>query len=452
MNLVYKYTRLLAVTPLLIACSNGLPKSVPTDDSPYYEFSSTEDALRALRYWNVSCADTANCPSTVGQVVVLIGNNVGVCTATLTANDTIVTNSHCFPDDAGSPQTVCSRFTSIVFPRSGQHEREVVGCAEVLAKSDIADGKFDRPDYMVLKLKKSLNRGSHSVSREGMRDGEKLNVFKIDPTDIGGGRLVGATCEVLHGTIFFPHANRADSPIQTTKSCEIVQGNSGSSLLDPRGIIRGVVFASAMPKSGARQAGGLDQKKIQGLLSRLKIGISTNAACMTYRFPSAGPVSPNCVVNAAENNRRQAAELPAKIMETVDREVQASLLAQPIDESRFGFSLDSSPIQSKEAFLAVRAAPACLKPGLAWENANQKYIATGREWKIGPDVDDHLRLVIVAKSRVLNTTVELLEKARPNAPARVKVTDDRANSVGLHRPFVKEMTFPICQSRDLIAP
>ncbi len=140
------------------------------------------------------------------------GSHISVCTATLVANDVVITNSHCFPAELGAPEQLCSSNAKVVFPASGSRPTESVECAAVLEKSDLAGDKFDRPDYMVLKLKKATDRGAHSVSREGMRDGEKLKVYKVNPLPNNGGTLIGETCEVLYGTVIRPQADEPENP------------------------------------------------------------------------------------------------------------------------------------------------------------------------------------------------------------------------------------------------
>ncbi len=429
--------------PLFAACSNHSPTKTPSHTSPFYEYESSLSAQSAADGWQVACSSPEACPSTVGQLVVTAGSRVGVCTATLVANDVVVTNSHCFPDGFGAPEPLCSSNARIVFPASGAHPAESIECAAVLKKSDLINDAFDQPDYMVLKLKRATDRGAHPVSREGMREGEKLKIHKIDPLPRGGGTLTGETCEVLYGTVIRPQADEPENPIHVTKGCNVISGNSGSALTDERGRIRGLMFAS---KNLEDEPGRLptlpsaEQKKITEIYRRLKIGLVTNASCIAHDFHGAGATHPDCDAMTLEEAGLSSSVDRERLAKALRDQITADLQAHPFDETLFGYDVvkDSSTPASD----ALRIAPACFKSAEAWQNRRKEASAAGRRWWIEIDIDDRLRLAFHVKSAELRTSVHLQGKFKRNGETPVSIMTSSDESGGFS---VEHADWTVCK-------
>lgn len=306
---------------------------------PVYETDLNVTDL--ARDWRVQCRNSSQCPDTVAQVLMATGRSAGVCTATLVASDIAITNSHCFDfDTTNSPDYVCRNGTVLVFASNSPSGREVVECESVIKKSRIGadgSGNFRNPDYMILKLKRSLNRGFEVIDPQGMEDGLRLTVKKVNPVRRNLGELVVETCETLHGTLLMPNANHHNSPVHTMGRCEVISGNSGSSLFDASGKIRGLIFAGLTEESFTRLERTLP-KSIVDQLRSVRPSLSTNAACIEYlerRF-----VPNECLKGLTEAEQQvdvKNTEGYSRILEQVTR-----IPADP----QFGYSLKEGKLSS----------------------------------------------------------------------------------------------------------
>lgn len=268
----------------VVACGGASGPSLKNvGNVPVFEYLTEEDSQEALQNWKVTCSDSNNCPNTVGQLVMQVRESVGVCTGTLIAPDRVLTNSHCFDlsESGVTPATLCSQGTRIVFAENSRSGREVVECESVITKSRIksgGDGKFLDPDYMILKLKRPVTRGFESINFSGLDDGMRLEVRKVNPNPYGGGILDVARCEVLYQTVLLPSANNALAPVHVLGGCPVIPGNSGSSIFDSKGQIRGVVFAGVQRELLTQ--GGLP-RTLTSRLEQLMPSFAANAACIS---------------------------------------------------------------------------------------------------------------------------------------------------------------------------
>lgn len=326
---------------ILSACaeSDG-PTRYTRGRVPVYEYGNENEALRQTKNWKLNCADKTNCPNTVGQLVVAIGKSVGVCTATLVANDLVVTNSHCFDlqNNAPSPESICNRGSVIVFASQSVSGREVVECGSVVAKSrilsEIAQMNFRNPDYMILRLKRPLNRGFERVDSSGLSDGLKLQIRKVDPVNRGGGKLVVEDCETLHGTFLMAAANHRYSPVHVQSRCQVIPGNSGASLFDRNGNIRAVIFATLDQERLYMMAGNMPEASFRNV-QRAQPSIATNGACI--KWSSGAQLPPECAKGLTDKEHNAALNAGLDEGKVVSSMVQES--RNQISDPRFVYEL-----------------------------------------------------------------------------------------------------------------
>jgi hypothetical protein len=262
----------------LVACGDT---GKSNDRIKTYDIDSP-NAVEASADWQVRCLDSRNCPNTVGQLLMVAGGKGGVCTATLIGPNLALTNSHCFDSHPGrTPESICTGGrTVMIFATNSPSGREVVECESVVRKSELKKSEgFHSPDYMILKLKRSLTRGYETVNTSGVSDGQTLVIKKVNPTRRNLGELEVSRCEVVHGTIFMPKNKSPESAVHVTKGCQVIQGNSGSSLFDSEGKVRGVIFATLDPEE-MEKADIEGIKEMASVIRRVRAGYMTNAACM----------------------------------------------------------------------------------------------------------------------------------------------------------------------------
>lgn len=302
--------RLLSVLALgisLVSCGKD-PNNYRVNSAgiPTYDFLTQSEAQKQYNTWQVKCLDPQKCPDSVGQLIVLTERSVSVCTATLISEDTVITNSHCFDIyDSNqrkiSEEKVCAGGSSVVFATNSASGREQISCFKVLKKSLISRTAL-YSDYMILQLSKKSKRKSDPVVRLGMKDKEKLTLRKVNPKQRGLGELEVQDCEVLHRTAILPGASNKDFFVHVLKGCEMVQGNSGSSLVDKDSNVRGVVFAGIKETSTAQM--DQFQKDVYAKAREVKTSLAANATCMEFDFPN----QPGADIKKCSEHRAQAGD------------------------------------------------------------------------------------------------------------------------------------------------
>ena len=244
-----------------------------------YHYLTPREAQSQYKKWEVKCKDKTNCPDSVAQLLVIDGASFGGCTATLIAEDLVLTNSHCldFKDEQTgktiSPDKLCSEGTTMVFPNESPSGREVVRCKTVVTKSALGSSRI-YADFMILQLNRKLTRQFDPVIRDGLQDGESLKVRKINPMSKGFGELIIETCEVI-------------------------MVNSGSSLVDDEGQIKAIVFAGVLHQDTSGMSDW--NKSLIKKAREVKTSLVTNATCIDYPFPNTtGYDAEKCTKNIDE--------------------------------------------------------------------------------------------------------------------------------------------------------
>lgn len=370
------------------------------------------------RDWTVQCRNSNQCPNTVAQVLMATGRSAGVCTATLIANDTAITNSHCFDFDTGnSPDFVCRSGTVLIFASNSPSGREVVECERVIKKSRIGgdgSGNFRNPDYMILKLKRSLNRGYEVIDPQGMEDGLRLTVKKVNPVRRSYGELVVESCETLHGTLLMPGANHPNSPVHTMGRCEVISGNSGSSLFDRNGKIRGLIFAGLTDESYTKLERTIP-KPIIDQMRAVRPSLSTNAACIEYserRF-----VPNECLKGLTEAEQ----EVDLKTTEGYAR-IQEQVTRLPLDP-QFGFAIEEGKLNPNQTIdLSYR--PSCVRQEIATMPAFNSLPIMIYNWKASIGVNSRLRPTINPGQAQSQSCYFTLTKNRQNS-VEISTSDSR---------------------------
>ncbi|MFN8791554.1 MAG: trypsin-like serine peptidase [Bdellovibrionales bacterium] len=419
----------------LVACGGSSGPSFNNNGNvPVYTYPNEEASQEALRNWKVRCSDSSNCPDTVGQLVMQVGESVGVCTGTLIAPDRILTNSHCFdmPDAGLTHATLCSQGTRIVFAENSRSGREVVECESVVVKSRIRNSgeqKFLDPDYMILKLKRSVSRGFESINFSGLEDGMRLEVRKVNPNRPGGGTLDVARCEVLHQTALLPSANSALAPVHILAGCPVIPGNSGSSVFDSQGQIRGVLFAGVQREL-------LDQARLpRAVVSRLKElmpSYAANAACISTLGRESLPSRCSQGRTSAENRDEDRSDFnQLDIRNRLERDLQ-SFSGNP----RFGYDFRRKVNARGESEMVYR--PVCLRASAA-SSFGEVMQANLMIWSEDLQLDERLKPRVEFRPRSISCQFEYEGPSGHGVRIETLSSDCRLGSSASSRE-----TWPIC--------
>ncbi len=392
LNLYFKSVCLVLSVGFLSACADSKSKGgKPNADGVLvYVYGSENEALRESKNWEVKCRDTAQCPDSVAQMVMVAGPKLGVCTATLIAPDVAITNSHCFDIEPGlAPASICSKGAALIFASASPSGREVVECESVIIKSKIGgegEKDFSNPDYMVLKLKRSLSRKFETIDTQGLEDGLQVIAKKVNPEGRGVGRLVVDNCEIMHGTFLTPGSDNKLSPVHTMANCTVMSGNSGSSVFDRSGKIRGLVFAGIPEENLKKIEDSLPPKLVRSIKDK-KPSFVTNIACVD--FNASGKLPVECT------ERPASAEDSARAKEQELTEKVALEMAQHPRDSRFQYKMIE--VKNSRAMKTLVFKPVCYNGDISSipESATSLQLSIG-VWNVDYDFSQRLKLELTA--------------------------------------------------------
>jgi hypothetical protein len=217
--------------------------------------------------------------ATTGRTV-----NLGTCTAFLVDDKTMMTNSHCIPDELKKNKSKnCADYMGFVFRSKG--EKHTRFCKQVKYFSEIGESK-NKPDYALVELDSPvLNTRGFVVNRVGVESGGLSEIHSFDPKRSGGtifGNYRKSTCVSKEKSIIGSFLESRSSIIPIFRNdieafnCNVIPGNSGSPAVKPgtRAAI-GVVYAGQTKKF--MQAFGkrdIDFSKLN------KFGLLSNFACL----------------------------------------------------------------------------------------------------------------------------------------------------------------------------
>lgn len=275
------------MTLLLVGCSQGSLSHVDPSEMPIESFTSTQELNRTLDQWKVNCHDIQACPNSVGQVLITNGRVLGLCTGTLIDNKYVLTNSHCFQiresqsPRMADPQKICESGTRIVFASNSTQGANQLKCKKVVEKSVLSE-TYMNSDYLLFEVENTSARESDRVSRQGFIESEDYFMRKVNPVRRGFGELVIEKCRPVFRTVLVPRAHDEHFHIQVMKGCDAVSGNSGSSLVDNQGKVRGILFKGFAAET--QRILNEFEKDIRNKAIKQKTTLITNATCMNFPF------------------------------------------------------------------------------------------------------------------------------------------------------------------------
>lgn len=264
----------LAFSFLVIsALTMGCAKNDDTDSKePFPIYDANSPLGKELSYASLTCA-TSECESnksdfeSIGLVAMASDGytstyssyKIGQCTGFLYgSNDIVALNSHCITDAMWKNRSKCGEILAIKFPETPGHPSEIRSCTEIIYKSDISDySAFNmQQDYAFFRIR-PVNRAVLPLATTPTGSQQTISVRKINPrqyqTSIGG-QLDYARCQTQAGSLLNTNYNSQWSetglgvrPKNSNSSCKIIQGNSGSPVLNARNEVIG--FAQSYANS-----------------------------------------------------------------------------------------------------------------------------------------------------------------------------------------------------------
>ena len=236
------------------------------------KYDTIGEAKRVMELTTATCDTATNCHPSVGSFLVRDASDVYACTTFFASPQMILTNKHCIPNNA---QEKGSRFEHalIKLPAAQGFVPEIIPVTEVLdiSKFSVADERIVQ-DWALLKLATPSRRAAIKISQSGAADGQTFSIYKFNPEQsrLRTSQELVKCIAAQAGQLLVDIADRK-SPLLAMMNCKVVQGNSGSPILDSEGSARGIVSIRYTPRA---KFGGLQAVH----------GIGTNFACVDMQL------------------------------------------------------------------------------------------------------------------------------------------------------------------------
>lgn len=284
---------LLAATILTLAVSMGCGKKAKIlDNRPTAAIDPISGKLEAeLRLQSVICEAGLSCPGGMAKIAIIDNNKLKFCTGFLVNSVTLATASSCLTQTLriSEDDNRCQKDLHVFFPRSGFSQAIRVGCQKLLYASQVpgTDPVLWRQDVAYIELSEPVYRRSVRLNRQGMKDGEKLTLWKIDADNNQLGVIRKDECEVIQNSYVNPLFDTDTNPTALLSGCSFKEGNAGSMILGDRQDWRGVV---SKPLSAALER-VVRRNEIEPLKPVLHVA---NGACLQSVLESDAPTARAC--------------------------------------------------------------------------------------------------------------------------------------------------------------
>lgn len=206
------------------------------DDSSYTftEYGDTT-AKGILKKRDLICQSDESCPEALGVTVSLKDDNFysqeySSCTSFLVSSNIVATNSHCLPKKFKDIDFNCSTDMSFKFFGSS----DVFTCKKIISQK-FKEGEFD---YAFIEIE-NTNILPFNISKKSFDDGETLYIHKIS-TSGDSFKYEKGTCEVVMSSLLNQQAVTKWSKTGQTVSCKVIQGNSGSPVVNAQDEVVGI--------------------------------------------------------------------------------------------------------------------------------------------------------------------------------------------------------------------
>ena len=329
------------------------------------------DAQRMAQNVQLSCQN-GDCDSSVGLLSITLEHegdwNVGQCTASLVAPDTLVTNGHCIPPDLEASGSGCANRIWINFAEEAAHPEfdRQVGCKQVLFRHK--DKGVDGADYAYIQLARAVNRPVLRQSQAGFEENKRYHLHKINPIRVPdgmAGQMQKVDCHSLYDSAIFSHRLDARSLTSFLVDCQVLKGNSGSPLLDDQGSVRGVIYAFE-DKNFLRKVFDQHGSSVPALDQIADLNVASNFACLTLPGdPEGRNLSPACAsgtVRPGQSRASESAQLAKTLKLGVKKMIAENAALQP-NVLAFGWS--ASTYSSDSLGLVGKGVPECIMHSLA---------------------------------------------------------------------------------------
>ncbi|MEX1099485.1 MAG: hypothetical protein WEB87_03595, partial [Bacteriovoracaceae bacterium] len=217
MKIALKWNFFLALL-LLGSCAREMGKKEGKEfrKVPRNQTHIDPDIQEFFRSQSAYCP-SGDCHPSVGSLVTLERGKIKYCTATLVAEDVLLTSSNCLPRNLKIPNVSCVNNVYAIFPDVYGYREERSLCSLILASDSLKedeDPALWKNDFAFIKLKTPLNRQFAQISKEGLQEEESYAVWKMEyeTTEQRAG-LKWESCSPFYDSYANPFAQNNSSPM-----------------------------------------------------------------------------------------------------------------------------------------------------------------------------------------------------------------------------------------------
>jgi len=174
----------------------------------------------------------------------------GVCTTFRVGERLMMTNSHCIAANTKAPDVDCSANIRVAFGNGNLHVCDKIMFASFVPPSDTYYDLY--ADIALFTLKTTPDGDILEADPNGVRDGEVLNLIASDPMqlpDAMGGVLRKKPCKMIYANSILQMFGDQRYAFPVFSECAVVQGNSGSPVLNEAGEVTAIVYGNSKSKA-----------------------------------------------------------------------------------------------------------------------------------------------------------------------------------------------------------
>ena len=287
MRFIVKGLLTLGVVGSLLSCgssTSGTSSKRPDRDRAA---GNRVESLESFSESDVYCAVPGKeCPNNVAKLTMRWKEEgeyrIGFCSGTLVGPDLIITNRHCIPPGFQRNGADCKNAIVALFPKTKTGEREKLDCLNVV---QVFPDEADQPDMAVIKVERTkFRRDPLTLVKNSLSHGDQLTAYTMDPGSGVYGSIRKKTCKVSQDDIYyFNQDSFAGNMVISGDNCNVIGGNSGSSIRNENGEIVGLIHSR------------LDTSTLRQIFTSISIktefldyaGVMVNMGCMASIYQAA---------------------------------------------------------------------------------------------------------------------------------------------------------------------
>lgn len=224
---IFKLLFIMALPFLLVSCGQGGMNGKK-------KVSLTKSTLeKSIKKQTFECASLngSDCPSGISRLFIFNPadpENSSLCSGFLNGDNQVVTNNHCLATEKECNNTYISIYNGETY--------ENVKCKSIV-QTKVDEGALSNKgvDFTVMEIDRKVNIKTFAVAKFTPYVGETLTAWVIDHVSLTKARITELSCSYS-----------AKSNSMLLKNCPVIQGNSGSPMVNSYNEIVGVIWGSTV--------------------------------------------------------------------------------------------------------------------------------------------------------------------------------------------------------------